>query len=49
MSVANESFNVEYQVDQAFQFFKSRKLDKLIGKIQNDLLSRERWILPKTK
>ena len=39
MSVANESFNVEYQVDQAFQFFKSRKLDKLIGKIQNDLLS----------
>ena len=38
-SVANESFNVEYQVDQAFLYFKSRKLDKLIGKIQNDLLS----------
>lgn len=38
-SVANESFNVEYQLDQAYTFFSSRKLEKLVGRINNDLMS----------
>lgn len=38
-TVANDTFNVEYQIDQAMAFFRSKKLEKLMAKIQNDLLS----------
>ena len=47
-TVANDTFNVEYQIDQAMAFFRSKKLEKLMAKIQNDLLS-GRLILLKTK
>ena len=38
-TVDSESFNIEYQVDQAYEYFRSRKLDKLVSKVQNDLMS----------
>lgn len=38
-AIDSESFNVEYQVDQAYDYFKSKKLEKLVSKVQNDLLT----------
>jgi len=38
LSSAEKEFNVDYQVDQTLEFFKSRRLEKLVGKVQNELM-----------
>ncbi len=37
--MVDSQFNVEYYVDQAIDFFKTKKLQKLAGQIQNHLVS----------
>jgi replicative DNA helicase len=38
MSSEEHEFNIDYQVDQTIEFFKSRRLEKLVSKVQNELM-----------
>lgn len=39
LSAEQLEFNVDYQVDQAIEFFKSRRLEKLVNKVQSELMT----------
>lgn len=38
-SISSEQFNVDYYIDQSVEFFRDKKLNRLVSQIKNDLIS----------